>query len=1046
MYKEAVRVCLTSLLMLGFCLTATEAQVKVDSNSFSGIEARSIGPATMSGRILAIDAINNNPQTLYVGAAGGGVWKSTNGGTTFKPIFEKNIQSIGAITIDQSKPDTVWVGTGEADTRNSVSVGNGLYKTTDGGENWTLVGLEKSERISRILIDPKKSDTIYVSVVGNLWNDSEDRGLYKTTDGGKTWEKILYVDAKTGCSDIAIDPQETNTIYAGMWQFRRLPYIFTSGGSGSGLHKSTDGGKTWKKLTSGLPEGELGRIAIAVAPSRPNVVYANVEAKKTGLYRSDDMGETWRKVSSSFYVTARPFYFSHLYVDPKDYNKVYKTGFSLGLSRDGGVSFGEAGGSTHGDHHALWIDPNNTSHLYLGTDGGVYETQDSRLWTFLKGLPVSQFYHVSYDMKYPYNIYGGLQDNGSWVGPSTSSIGVRNKDWKNVGFGDGFYTFADPNDPNIIYSEWQGGRLLRYHRNTGELKAIQPFPKKGEPKYRFNWNAPVEIGEKNSKALYIGSQFLLRSTDQGESWERISEDLTTNNKEKQQQEKSGGLTIDNSGAENHCTIYAINESPIDNNIIWVGTDDGNLQVTRDGGKSWENVVANIQGLPANTWCSSVEASNHDVATAYVTFDGHQTGDMKPYVFKTTDFGKTWKALATDDIKGYVHIIREDLVKPNLLFLGTEFGLFISIDGGNQWSQFTGDFPKAAVRDLAIHKRDSDLIIATHGRGIYIIDDLSAFRQLTPQVLEKPIHLFNTRPSYTSVPIVEQDFPGDDEYVGKPLPEIAYITYYLKERHIKGDFKVEIFNSEGKLMTTLPGGKRKGLNRVGWAMRLKPPKVPPSPSLEGGLVIGPLVPEGTYTVKVTKDKDVYEGKIEITADPKFPHSAADRKLQQESIMKLYLMQERLAFVAALVTNARDQAKAKSKDLKTDPLAKTLDAFAEKLDTLHKTLVATNPDGIVTGEERLRERVIDLYNIIGRFGGKPTNSQLDRLTNVEQEIEDANKEFEAITTKELEVINTKLKTKKQEPIKLLTKEEFDKKQAESQGTAQMLKNFTAFGLFR
>ncbi|MBL8151824.1 MAG: glycosyl hydrolase, partial [Blastocatellia bacterium] len=479
MYKEAVRVCLTSLLMLGFCLTATEAQVKVDSNSFSGIEARSIGPATMSGRILAIDAINNNPQTLYVGAAGGGVWKSTNGGTTFKPIFEKNIQSIGAITIDQSKPDTVWVGTGEADTRNSVSVGNGLYKTTDGGENWTLVGLEKSERISRILIDPKKSDTIYVSVVGNLWNDSEDRGLYKTTDGGKTWEKILYVDAKTGCSDIAIDPQETNTIYAGMWQFRRLPYIFTSGGSGSGLHKSTDGGKTWKKLTSGLPEGELGRIAIAVAPSRPNVVYANVEAKKTGLYRSDDMGETWRKVSSSFYVTARPFYFSHLYVDPKDYNKVYKTGFSLGLSRDGGVSFGEAGGSTHSDHHALWIDPNNTSHLYLGTDGGVYETQDSRLWTFLKGLPVSQFYHVSYDMKYPYNVYGGLQDNGSWVGPSTSSIGVRNKDWKNVGFGDGFYTFADPNDPNIIYSEWQGGRLLRYHRNTGELKAIQPFPKKG---------------------------------------------------------------------------------------------------------------------------------------------------------------------------------------------------------------------------------------------------------------------------------------------------------------------------------------------------------------------------------------------------------------------------------------------------------------------------------------------------------------------------------------------------------------------------------------
>jgi len=729
-----------AVLFIFLNATFTAGQIKIDANTFGAMEARHIGPAVMSGRIMAVEAVNREPRIIYVGAASGGVWKSINGGTTFKPIFDKYTQSIGAIAIDQSHPDTVWAGTGESCTRNSASVGTGIYKTTDGGETWKLMGLEKSERLSKIVIHPKNSDIVYVAAPGHLWNANEERGVYQTTDGGKTWQRILYVDANTGCSDLAIDPQEPNILYAAMWQFRRMPYFFASGGAGSGLYKSTNGGKTWKKLTKGLPEGELGRIAIAVAPSRPSVVYAVVEAKKTALYRSDDLGESWARVNVSFNVSARPFYFSHLVVDPKDHNRVYKPGFSLSVSNDGGQAFtspftGEGGGAVHSDHHALWINPNNPFQLLLGTDGGVYASYDKgNTWRHLNNLPLSQFYHVSYDMAQPYNVYGGLQDNGSWSGPSQSPNGINNRDWENVGFGDGFYVFADPADKDIVYCEFQGGNILRRHKSTGETKEIKPYPKEGEPKFRFNWNTPIALSPSNPNVMYIGAQFLFRTTNKGESWERISGDLTTNDPAKQKQEESGGLTIDNSTAENHCTIFTICESPKDEKVIWAGTDDGNLQVTQDGGKTWTNVVRNIPGLPANTWCSSVEASRHDRATAYVTFDGHQTDDMKTYVYKTTDGGKTWKAIATEAIKGYAHVIREDLANPNLLFVGTEFGLFVSVDGGEQWAQFTGNLPNVSVRDIAIHRRESDLILATHGRGIMIIDDMTPLRQITPQVL------------------------------------------------------------------------------------------------------------------------------------------------------------------------------------------------------------------------------------------------------------------------------------------------------------------------
>jgi photosystem II stability/assembly factor-like uncharacterized protein len=1005
---------------------AQDGKLKVDSSTFGAIEARHIGPAITSGRIAAIDGVASNPRIFYVGAAGGGVWKTINGGTSFKPVFDKYTQSIGAITIDQAHSDAVWVGTGETWTRNSTSVGTGLYKTTDGGDSWRRMGLENSERISRIVIDPKNTDTVYVAATGHLWDANDERGVFKTTDGGKTWQKVLFVDRDTGGADLAIDPQEPNIVYATMWQFRRKPYFFTSGGSGSGLYKSTDAGKTWKKLSNGLPEGDLGRIAIAVAPARPNTLYAMVEAKKSGFYRSDDLGETWTRVSTSPSVTGRPFYFAAFVVDSKDYKTIYKPDFAFAVSTDGGQSFAQRGGRAHGDFHAVWVNPLDPFQVIVGTDGGVYVSQDkANTFRFLGNLPVAQFYHVSFDMERPYNVYGGLQDNGSWMGPSSGAGGIQNKHWRNVGFGDGFHVYPDPTDSQIVYSEFQGGQLLRFHLKTAEVKSIKPYPKDGEPKYRFNWNTPMALSPTNPKVMYVGAQFLFRTTNRGESWERLSNDLTTNDPEKQKQDESGGLSLDNSSAENHCTIFTISESPLDQKVIWAGTDDGNLQLTTDGGKSWTNLVSNIPGLPRATWCSGVEASRFDRATAYATFDGHQTGDMKVYVFKTTDFGKTWRALATDAVSGYAHVIREDRVNRDLLFLGTEFGLFVSIDGGTTWAPFTGNLPPVAVRDIQIHPRDNDLILATHGRGILIIDDITPLRQITPKLMDAAAVILESRPSVIPLPSGLQEFPGDAEFVGQNPTESAVITYYLKERHVIGDMKMEVYDAEGHLMATLPAGKRRGINRVAWPMRQKPPKVPPSPNLAGPALTGPMVPEGTYTVKLIKDKDTFTGQIKVVADPRSPHSAADRALQQQTLLKLYRMQERLAFVDAVVTDLRDQAKARAAHLDDKDAARDVQTFADKLDELHKTLVATK-EGQVTGEEQLRERIVDVYGWVSQYGGRPSESQLARLPALEREIDARNAEFEALAGKRLADINARLTAGHLDAIKVMTKDEYDKKQ--------------------
>lgn len=1042
---------------LAFLLAATvfvsnreaAAQVKIDSNTFGGLEARAIGPAVMGGRISDLDAVMEERLTIYVGAAGGGVWKSVNGGTTFKPVFDEHAQSIGAITIDRSNTDVVWVGTGETWTRNSVSVGTGIYKTVDGGDNWEHLGLEDSERIARILIHPTDSDTVYVAVTGHLWNANEERGVYKTTDGGKSWERILYVNGDTGnagfvgnagrvgnagcvgCGDLAMDPQDPRILYAGMWQFRRWPWFFKSGGPGSGLYKSIDGGQTWRRIQKGLPAGELGRIAIAVAPSRTSVVYATVEAEKTGLYRSDDLGETWQWVGSTRDVEGRPFYFSRLLVDPTDFNRVYKPGWSLSVSKDGGESFAGIGGRTHADHHALWINPDNTDQLVAGTDGGLYvSNQGGGKWNFLQALPISQFYHVSCDLEDPYNVYGGLQDNGTWTSPSQTPAGVKNKHWDNIGSGDGFRVHVDREDPDIVYLEAQGGRIARVRKSTGETKNIQPLPDENDPKYRFNWNTPILPSPNRKDTIYIGAQFLFRSRDRGESWEKISTDLTTDDPEKQLQIESGGLTVDNSTAENHCTIFAICESPKNANLIWVGTDDGNLQVTRNGGKTWENVVEHVPDLPANTWVSHIEASRHAQGTAYVTFDGHRTGDMKPHVYKTTDHGQSWTTMVTDQIEGYCHVIREDLVNPNLLFLGTEFGLYVSVDGTGRWARFKGKVPKVSVRHMTIHPREHDLILATHGRGILIIDDITPLRQLTPELLESDVALLRTRPSVMRIPAGVQEFPGDDEFAGANPASGAQIAYYLKKRHLFGDLKLEVYDSDGNLLSTLPCGKRRGINRVSWHMRGKPPRVPPAASLvpSSFVFFGPQVPEGTYTVKLIKGKQSLEGTIELVMDSRADYSREDMAVQDETVMKLYGMLGRLTYVVDALVDV--QAQAKDRAAKFDEnheLSASLKRLADDLEALRKTLVATRKGGFLAGEEQLREKLGALYGTVNGYEGRPTDSQLRYTRVLEKQLEQAQARLESLLAEQLNKLNAQLQAQTLEPITRMTKQEWEEKQA-------------------
>jgi len=1044
--------------ILGAALFARAAEpaaapaVRVDSETISGLGARNIGSAKMSGRIAALDAVREGGRlTVFVGAASGGVWKSVNGGTTFKPVFDKQpVQSIGAVTIDPKNPKTVWVGTGEAWTRNSVSIGDGVYKSVDGGDNWTNTGLGGTERIVKILVDPSKADTVYACAPGKLWSDSDDRGVYRTTDGGKTWAKVLKGgNLSTGCSMISMDRQNPNTLFAGMWDFRRKGWTFRSGGEGpdapsaSGLLKSTDGGTTWtdldEKSARGLPPKPWGRVAVTVAPSKPSVVYAFIEAAipKNGLYRSDDGGATWQAMDRSQSMVWRPFYFANLIVDPKDENKLYKPDGPLIASTDGGRSFSSIGGGAHGDFHDVWIDPGNTDHLITGDDGGAWYSYDgANTWWKAENLPVSQFYHVSVDMDMPYNVYGGLQDNSSWVGASAYPGGITNAQWENMYGGDGFWMFADTSDPTYIYAESQGGEIGRINRKTHESRQIQPLPDYNEGKLRWNWNTPIHLSPTQTGTVYIGAQFLFRTSDHGQTWQRVSPDLTTNDPEKQKQEQSGGVTIDNSSAEMHATIYAVAESPKDPNLIWAGTDDGNLQISRDAGKTWKNVAGNVPGLPKNAWVSSLEAGHFDAGTAYATFDLHTFGDMKPYVYRTTDYGQTWTALAPADgsMKGYAHVVKEDLVNRDLLFAGTELGLWISLDGGKHWAQYKGaELPNVAVRDLAIHPRDAALVIATHGRGIWIVDDITPLRNLTADMLGREAAFVPGKPAVQRILAQGGWANGDAAFEGPNPPGDAQITYYQRKRHIFGDLTLEILDKDGKSLATIPSSKRRGLSRASWSMRLKPPRTPAA-ATAAGAGIGPRLVPGTYTVKMTKDKQTYTEKLEIVADPRSKHTPEDRRAEFDLAMKLYRMLGDMTFTVDQINGARAELEARAGKLPAgDALAADLRSAAGRADVLRKKIVATTEGGAITGEERLREYLASLYSNVVYYEGRPSQTQVERASALGRELGDVAKAFDAWGAKELPGLNTALAAKGLPSIELLKRADWEKQGEEGGGSS-------------
>ena len=980
-----------ALLCVSLSLFSQEKKEIKLENYFGDLSARQIGPAVMSGRISDMENHPTDPMIIYAGSAGGGVWKSNDAGTTFYPIFDDHAQSIGAVELDPNDPNnTIYVGTGEPWPRNSVSVGDGLYKSTDGGNNWKKIGLENSERIANIIVNPKNSNEIFVAVLGALWSDSNERGVYKSSDGGVTWENILYLNESTGCADLAMDPSNPNILYASMWEFRRTGWSFNSGGDNSALYKSTDGGKNWKKIHNGFPEGKLGRLAIGVAKSNPNTLYTVIESEKNedkGLYKSVDGGENWKQMNNDFGITVRPFYFSRIVVDPKDENVIVKAGLYGSISKDGGETF-ENLGSMHPDIHDMVFDINNSDIIYVGTDGGVYRTWNKGVtMEIVENLPLSQFYHISVDNEEPYNIYGGLQDNGSWYGPSFSSGGISAKDWKPVGQGDGFRVLRHPTK-NIIYSEMQGAEnVWRYDVDNNLVKTIQPLAVKGYEEYRFNWNAPIETSKNNADRLYIGSQYVHRSDDMGDTWEIISPDLTTNDSTKQNQEDSGGLSMDNSGAENHTTIFTITESPLNENIIWAGTDDGNIQVTKNGGKSWKNVVENVLGVPKNTWVYHIEASVHDENTAYVVFDGHTSGDMKAYAFKTTDLGKTWtNIIPNDDVTGFIRNIQEDYVNKDLLFLGTELGLYITINGGDKWSKFTKNVPPVAIHYIELQANTNDLVMGTHGRGVIIIDDISPLREINETNLSNKLYFFE-RDEFEIQEFggFADNFGRETQFIGANSSLSCQIQYLLPRRHTFGKMTMEIQDMEGNKVTTLNPGKTKGINTVEWNYNMRTPKIAKGKTLSFGGFTSPTVPAGKYKVVIKKGRDTFEKTIDVTYKNNAGLNEDDRKFQHKTVMKLFNMTEKLAYMVYVI----------------DELIlneNTNESTISELNELKKSLVITTGDNYVgAAKKQLREKMSDLYSKVASSYDKPSANELENLALIENEMKSANKRYSKILKK-------------------------------------------------
>jgi len=809
-----------------------------DSGIARAFRWRNIGPANMSGRISDIEALDEDFTFVLIGSASGGVWKSVNAGITWESIFDTyGAASIGDVAVYQKNPDIIWVGTGEKNPRNSIAWGDGIYKSTDGGKTFNNMGLGDTHSISKVIPHPIDPDRVYVAAAGHLWGYTGARGLFMTTDGGKTWQKLaggLPDDGKTGAIDLIMDPSDPNVLYAGLWQRIRRPYRFDSGGPNGGIFKTTDGGRSWTKLTEGLPAGDTGKIGLAICRSKPQVLMAFVEH---GFQPRENLPDG----------SENPDYKSHIHLNPIDDKIVYVVTGGYYISFDGGKTLERQDTGIHGDYHAFWSDPHHKDRYYIGNDGGAALTHDhGKNYLFFDNLPVSQFYAVGADMRDPYYVYGGLQDNGSWGGPSNSrdSQGILTDHWFRIGGGDGFYTPADPYDWRVVYAESQQGNLQRVDIETRDGTDIKPRKENiinydsyvtqeildlqkeagwgDDNPFRFNWSSPIVISHHQPSTVYFGGNFLFKTLDRGESWEIISPDLSTQDPVKIDR-KTGGLTPDVTGAENHCSIVTISESALTPNIIWAGTDDGNVQVTRDGGKTWTNVRPNFRGVPDGIWVSRVEASHFQEETCYVTFDGHRSDNFTPWVFKTTDLGKTWANIAHNLPADQVaYVIREDLINRKLLFLGTEFGIFISTDGGDRWERFMNNLPTVAVHDILIHPHYKDVIIGTHGRGIWICDDITALQQMNESLEVEPAHLFDTRPATQWHSLSRGGSRGQFLFSGENPPRGALIHYFLGPEIKEASLEITALN--GELTKTVKLEGRPGVNRYIWNFQFDPPEL------------------------------------------------------------------------------------------------------------------------------------------------------------------------------------------------------------------------------
>jgi photosystem II stability/assembly factor-like uncharacterized protein len=1003
------------LLFIVLAGLSVRAQVKLEQ--FKNLKPRNIGPAGMSGRVTAIDALYSNPDIIFVGAASGGVWKTDNGGATWAPLFdEQPLINIGALTVQQNNPAVIWVGTGEGNPRNSLNLGEGIFKSLDGGKTWRRMGLERTRNIHRILIDPTQPNTVYVAAIGNPYGIHPERGVYKTTDGGDTWQRILYANDTTGCAELIMDPSNPNKLIANMWQHQRKPWNFNSGGPGGGIHITVDGGKTWKRLgkEDGLPDGSIGRCGLAFSRSMPSRVYAKVEATKNGFYRSDDGGFSWKLVNSDpAQVTDRPFYYNEIYVDPKNENRIYDIHSTVTLSEDGGKSFTTLipYNGIHPDHHAWWIHPDNENLIIEGNDGGIGISRDrGKTWRFDEQLPFGQFYHVNVDNELPYNVMGGMQDNGSWRGPAYTWVneGIRNYYWESLWGGDGFDVVPDPTDSKWVYAMSQGGSVGRYQVATGQRESIRPPAPDARTKMRFNWNSAIATDPFDANTVYFGSQFVNKSTDRGTTWSVISPDLTTNNPE-QQKEETGGLTLDITGAENHNTIMAIAPSPLNRDLIWVGTDDGNLQLTRDGGKTWTNFRGKIPGMNTGAWITQVHASRYQEGEVVVVCNDYRRGDFGITIFRTRDMGKTWENLAANKgLRGYALCFLQDPVEPNLIFVGTEHGLWVSFDNGRSFQQWKNGYPSVSTYDLAIQEREADLAIASFGRALWVMDDIRPLRAAAKnngslpakriQAFEPPVAY---QAQYRNAPGYEWSTWG--LYQGENRRRGAMVSFFVTVPDAKDTLAlkqkadsatVRILDGSGKAIRSFKVKADTGFNRMYWGFDTRGSRQPGSPRPRpnapepgGGMPVFP----GTYKILLAMGKESDSVWVIVKPDPRFEtrqdiYDAKKNMLErlQKSVDALTAAMDRVLDAEETLTKLEAQLKG-VEGKEADSLSKGIKAQRDEIKKLREPIFGRSSDkqGISRFADRTTTSVLMgvRMEIMGKLAA-PT-AQTERLLQEAEE---------------------------------------------------------------